>query len=91
MLRVSSLILMIITVASADSFSQNNSDAIISVWDTDKGLVEIYQNNDSFIGNPIDANGNKNKQVEILKLVYSDSEWKGKIYNKKKNKVFDSI
>ena len=69
--------------------AQDQSEAIIGVWDTGKTKVEIYKVDKRFIGNPVNPNGERNEQIEILNLEYMEGKWTGKLYSKKKNKLFD--
>lgn len=78
-------------VISTKLFAQDKQDEIIAVWDTGEHKVEIYKVDESFIGNPINPEGERNQEFEILNLKYKKGEWVGVIYSKKRNKSLDVV
>lgn len=74
---------------SCVSFAQDKQDDIIAVWNADETKVEIYKVGENYIGNPINAEGERNTEIEILNLEYKKSKWVGKIYSKRRSKLFD--
>jgi len=73
------------------TFAQNTQDAITGMWDAGKANVEVRQVGNRFIGNPINPQGQRNEQIEVLNLEYDDGKWVGKIYNKEKDRLFDVV
>ena len=73
---------------STNIFAQDNQDEIVAVWNTaDETKVEIYKEGNIYLGNPINPEGKRNTEIEVLKLEYKEGKWVGKIYSKKKRKV----
>nr|WKN40296.1 hypothetical protein K4G66_16515 [Tunicatimonas sp. TK19036] len=80
---------MTLCVLSTHLFAQNKQDEIVAVWDTGEAKVEIYHVDDRYIGNPINAEGERNPDIEILNLEYKEGKWVGTIYARRKNKRLD--
>ncbi len=76
-------------VISTHLFAQNNKDEIIATWETKEAQVEIYKVDDRYIGNPINSEGERNTEIEVLNLEYKNSKWVGKIYSKKRGRILD--
>ncbi|KYG72378.1 hypothetical protein [Roseivirga echinicomitans] len=69
--------------------AQDKQDEIIAVWDTGEAKVEIYKVDERYIGNPINPEGKRNTEIEVLNLTYEDGKWVGKIYSKKRGRLLD--
>lgn len=76
---------------STQLFPADSSKDIVGVWDTKKDniKVEIYEKGSRFIGNPIDAEGDRKEDIEMLDLEYEGGKYVGKIFVKKRNRYFD--
>ncbi|MFL9837002.1 hypothetical protein ABS768_05790 [Flavobacterium sp. ST-75] len=84
------LITIILLVMSTHLFAQNKQDEIVAVWDTGEIKVEIYKKDRKYIGNPINSEGERNQQIEVLNLEYKEGKWVGKIYSKKRGRLLDA-
>ncbi len=74
---------------SAPLLAQDKQDEIIAVWDADETKVEIYKVDGRYIGNPINSEGVRNTEIEVLNLKYKNGKWVGKIYSKKRGRLLD--
>ena len=83
-----SLILLYFPIISS---AQNQQDDIVRLWDADKAQVEVYKSEDRYIGNPLDKEGQRVEQIEMLNLEFKDGKWVGKIYAKKRDRYFDVV
>lgn len=70
---------------------QDKQDEIVAVWDTGETKVEIYKEDNAYLGNPINSEGERNQQIEVLKLEYKEGKWVGKIYSKKRGRLLDVV
>ncbi len=80
---------IVLCVVSTHLFAQDKQDEIIAIWDTGEAKVEIYQEGERYIGNPINPAGERATDIEVLNLEYDQGKWTGKIYAKKRDKLFD--
>ncbi len=71
--------------------AQDNQDEIVAVWDTGETKIEIYKEGNTYLGNPIDPEGKRNQKIEVLNLEYKEGKWAGKIYSKKRSRLFDVV
>ncbi|SDM32428.1 hypothetical protein [Kriegella aquimaris] len=80
-------------VLSINFFAQDKQDEqneIVAVWTTaDETKVEIYKEGNIYLGNPINAEGERNTDIEVLNLKYQEGKWVGKIYSKKRERLLD--
>lgn len=76
-------------VISIPLFAQDKQDEIIAVWETDESKVEIYKVDERYIGNPINSEGERNDEIEVLNLQYKEGKWVGKIYSKRRGRLLD--
>ncbi|TRX54883.1 hypothetical protein FNH22_19200 [Fulvivirga sp. M361] len=76
-------------VLSTHLFAQDKQDEIIAVWDTGERKVEIYKVDERYIGNPINSEGERNQEIEVLNLQYKEGKWVGKIYSKKRGRLLN--
>lgn len=76
-------------VVSTHLFAQDQQDEIIATWETQEAQVEIYKVDDRYIGNPINSEGERNTEIEVLNLKYENEKWVGKIYSKKRGRLLD--
>lgn len=76
-------------ILSTNVHAQNKKDQIIGVWDTGEAKVEIHKEGNAYLGNPINSKGDRNDQIEVLNLTYTDGKWVGKIYSKKRGRLLD--
>jgi len=83
------LLIIALCTISASLFGQQKQDEIIAVWDTGEAKVEIYKIDERYIGNPINPEGKRNTEIEVLNLTYQDGKWVGKIYSKKRGRLLD--
>ena len=74
---------------STHLFAQEKQDEIIATWYTGEAKVEIYQEGERYIGNPINPAGERVTDIEVLNLEYDQGKWTGKIYARKRDKLFD--
>jgi uncharacterized protein (DUF2147 family) len=89
MKTIKTLFAIALCILSTHLFAQNNQDEIIATWETQEVQVEIYKVDDRYIGNPINAEGERNTEVEVLNLEYKNGKWVGKIYSKKRGRLLD--
>lgn len=82
---------MILSVISIQAFAQDSQDDIIAIWETPEARVEIYKADGRYIGNPINSEGQRNQQIEVLNLEYEDGKWVGKIYSKRRDRSLDVV
>ena len=82
---------MILSVISIQAFAQDSQDQIIAIWETPEARVEIYKADDRYIGNPVNSEGERNQQIEVLNLEYKDGKWVGKLYSKKRDRSLDVV
>lgn len=69
---------------------QDQQDEIVAVWITaDETKVEIYKEGNVYLGNPINSEGERNMEIEVLNLEYKEGKWVGKIYSKKRGRLLD--
>lgn len=80
-----------LSVISTQVFSQDTQDQIIAIWETREAKVEIYKVDGRYIGNPINSEGQRNQQMEVLNLEYKNGKWVGKIYSKRRNRSMDVV
>lgn len=80
---------LVFCLLSVQLFSQEKQDEIIAIWNTGEAEVAIYQVNEWYIGSPINSEGERNSALEILNLKYEKGKWVGKIYSRKRDKLFD--
>lgn len=78
-------------VISTHLFAQDKQDEIIAVWDTGERKVEIHKVDESYIGNPINPEGERNPEIEVLNLQYREGKWVGKIYSKRRGRLLDVV
>ena len=76
-------------VISTHLFAQDKQDEIIAVWDTGEKKVEIYEVDKRYIGNPINPEGERNPEIEVLNLQYKEGKWVGKIYSQRRGRLLD--
>ena len=76
-------------VMSTHLFAQDKQDEIIAVWDTGESKVEIYKADDRYLGNPVNEEGERNPEIEVLNLQYKEGKWVGKIYSEKRGRLLD--
>lgn len=82
-------ITIILCILSTNVQAQGKKDQIIGVWDTGEVKVEIHKEGNTFLGNPINSKGERNDQIEVLKLTHTNEKWIGKIYSKKRARLLD--
>lgn len=82
-------ITIILCILSTNVQAQGKKDQIIGVWDTGKANVEVHKEGNAYLGNPINSKGERNDQIEVLNLTYTDGKWVGKIYSKKRGRLLD--
>ena len=87
----SKLLLLTLALLSLVPAAAQKSDAILGTWDADKTKVEIFKSGDDFIGHPLNRKGVRMEKIELLNLSYADGKWIGKLYNKRKDKLFDVV
>jgi len=80
-----------LSIITSKGFAQDDQDQIIGFWDTGKAKVEIYESDGRYIGNPINPEGARNEQIEILNLEYKDRKWLGQIFSVERKKRMDVI
>lgn len=90
MIKIISSTIITLCILSSISFAQDKQDDIVAVWDAGETKVEIYKVDEKYIGNPINTEGERNSEIEILNLEYKKGKWVGKIYSKRRNKLFDA-
>jgi hypothetical protein len=78
-------------VISTHLFAQDKQNEIIAIWDTREAQVEIYKVDDRYIGNPINPEGERNSEIEILNLEYENGKWVGNIFSQKRNRSLDVV
>lgn len=78
-------------IVSTYSFGQDRQDEIVAIWETREAKVEIHKVKDRYIGNPINPEGERNREIEILNLEYKNSKWVGKIYSKRRDRTWDVV
>lgn len=87
------LITITFFVLSTNLFAQDKQDQqdeIVAVWITaDETKVEIYKEGNTYLGNPINSEGERNTEIEVLDLEYKEDKWVGKIYSKKRGRLLD--
>lgn len=83
------LITITLFVLSNNLFAQDKQDEIVAVWDTGETKVEIYKAGNTYLGNPINSDGKRNTEIEVLNLEYKEDKWVGKIYSKKRGRLLD--
>nr|WP_308992710.1 hypothetical protein [Mariniflexile sp. KMM 9835]MDQ8212272.1 hypothetical protein [Mariniflexile sp. KMM 9835] len=76
---------------STHLFAQDKQEDIVAVWDAGEAKVEIYKKDERYIGNPINSEGNRNQQIEVLNLEYKEGKWIGKLYSRKGNRLLDVV
>ncbi len=76
-------------VTSTQLFAQDKQNEIIAVWDTGERKVEIHKVGERYIGNPVNPEGERNPEIEVLNLEYKEGKWAGKIYSKKRGRLLD--
>jgi hypothetical protein len=91
MKNISHLFTITFCVISAHLFAQDKQDQIIATWQTREAHVEIYKVDERFIGNPINSEGERNQQIELLNLEYENGKWIGKIYSKGRDRTWDVV
>ena len=91
MKNISHLFTITFCVISAHLFAQDKQDEIIAIWETREAKVEIYKAEERFIGNPINSEGKRNQQIELLNLEYENGKWVGKIYSKRRDRMWDVV
>lgn len=82
---------IVFLVMSTYLFAQDKQDDILAVWDTGEDKVEIYKKDEKYIGNPINSEGERNQQIEVLNLEYKEGKWIGKLYAKRRNRLLDVV
>ena len=90
MRTINHLFAIALWVMSTQLFAQDKQDEIIAVWDTGEKKVEIYKVDDRYIGNPINSEGERNPEIEVLNLEYKEEKWVGKIYSQKRGRLLDA-
>lgn len=85
------LITILLLVTSTHLFAQDKQDEIVAVWDAGEAKVEIYKVDEKYIGNPINSEGERNQQIEVLNLEYKNGKWIGKLYSKRRNRMLDVV
>ncbi len=84
------LITIILFTLSTSLIAQDKQDKIVAVWHAEENTkVEIYKVDKKYIGNPIDSEGNRKTEIEVLNLEYKEGKWLGKIYSKKRGRLLD--
>ena len=81
--------MVVLCAINTPLFAQQKPDDIIAVWDTGEKKVEIYKVAESYLGNPIDAEGERNTEIEVLNLKFTEGKWVGKIYSKRRGRLLD--
>ena len=93
MRNMNHLITIVLFVLSTSLFAQDKQDQqdeIVAVWITeDETKVEIHKEGDTYLGNPISPEGERNTEIEVLNLKYKEGKWVGKIYSKKRGRLLD--
>ena len=89
MIKIIYSTIIALCITSSVSFAQDKQDDIIAVWNAGETKVEIYKADEKYIGNPVNAEGERNPEIEILNLEYKKGKWVGKIYSKRRSKLFD--
>lgn len=88
---VITLLRIALCVVSAQLFAQDQGGQIIGTWESQEVQVEIYSVDDRYIGNPINPEGERNTEIEVLNLEYKNGEWVGEIYSKKRGRLLDVV
>ena len=60
--------------------AQEEADDILGKWEGRNGTVEISKVDDKYIGHPIDSDGTKDEDVEMLSVTYGSDNWTGQLY-----------
>ncbi len=89
MKKISTTFTIALCILSTHLFSQDKQDDIIAIWQTQEAQVEIYKAGDRYLGNPINPEGERNTEIEVLNLKYENGQWVGKIYSKKRGSLLD--
>lgn len=89
MRNMNHLITIVLFVLSTSLFAQDRQDEIVGVWKAEETNVEIYKEANIYKGNPINAEGERNTEIEVLNLKYKEGKWVGKIYSKKRGRLVD--
>jgi hypothetical protein len=89
MRNMNQLITIVLFILSTSLFAQDRQDEIVAVWKAEETNVEIYKEGNIYLGNPINAEGKRNTEIEVLNLKYKESKWVGKIYSKKRGRPLD--
>jgi uncharacterized protein (DUF2147 family) len=82
---------LVLCTVSSQLFAQDKPDQIIGVWDTREAQIEIYRADGKYIGIPMDQNGERRPEREILNLEHDNGKWVGKIYSRERNRSLDVI
>lgn len=85
------LITITLFALSTNLFSQDKQDEIVAFWDTGETKIEIYKEGNTYLGNPINSDGERNQEIEVLNLEYKEGKWVGKIYSKKRSRLLDVV
>ena len=86
---INHLFTIALCIISIHLFAQDKRDEIIAVWDAGERKVEIYKVDERYIGNPINSEGKRNPDIEVLNLQYKEGKWVGKIYSKRRGRLLD--
>lgn len=91
MKKISTMFTIALCIVSTYSFAQDRQDEIVAIWETREAKVEIHKVDDRYIGNPINPEGERNQEIEILNLEYEKGKWVGQIYSRKRNRSLDVV
>jgi uncharacterized protein (DUF2147 family) len=91
MKKISTMFAIALCVISSHLFAQDKQDEIVAIWETPEAKVEIHQVKNRYIGNPINPEGEKNQEIDILNLEYKNGKWVGKIYSMKRDKTWPVV
>lgn len=89
MIKIIYSIIITLCILSTTLFAQDKQDEIIAVWDADESKIEIYKVDERYIGNPINSEGQRILEVEVLNLEFKKDKWVGKIYSKKRDRLLN--
>ena len=65
------------------------ADDILGKWESKNGTVEISKVDDKYIGHPIDSDGAKDENVEMINVAYESDNWTGQLYIQQRDRHAD--
>lgn len=89
MIKIIYSTIVTICILSITLFAQDKQDEIIAVWEADETKIEIYKVDERYIGNPINSDGERILEIEVLNLEFEKDKWVGKIYSKKRDRLLN--